>query len=42
MFTKIMAMKYKIENGKHLQAIRSPYDGRVTGWTDITDKNNMK
>lgn len=42
MFTNIMAMKYKTENGKHLQAIRSPYDGRVTGWIDITDKNNKK
>ena len=42
MFTKIMVMKYKIENGKHLQDIRSPYDGRVTGWIDITDKNKRK
>ena len=33
-----MARKYKVENGKHLKAIRSPYDGRVIGWVDITKK----
>lgn len=42
MSTKIMAKKFKIENGKYLQVIRSPYDGRVIGWIDITDKNNRK
>ena len=42
MSTKIMAKNFKKENGMHLQAIRSPYDGRVIGWIDITDKNNRK
>lgn len=32
-----MAKNFKVENGKQLQAIRSPYDGRVIGWVDITD-----
>jgi len=31
-----MAKNYKTENGKHLKAIRSPYDGRIVGWIDIT------
>ena len=31
-----MAKNYKIENGKHLKAIRSIYDGRIVGWIDIT------
>ena len=33
-----MAKNYKTENGKHLKAIRSPYDGRIIGWVDITKK----
>ena len=32
-----MPNNYKAENGKHLRAIRSPYDGRVVGWVDITN-----
>ena len=35
---KIMARKYKTENGKQLKAIRSYYDGRVIGWIDVTPK----
>ena len=35
----IMARNYKVENGKHLKAIRSPYDGRVVGWIDITESS---
>ena len=31
-----MAKKYKTENGKLLKAIRSYYDGRIIGWSDIT------
>ena len=31
-----MANKYKIENNKHLKAIKSYYDGRIIGWIDIT------
>ena len=34
-----MARNYKVENGKHLKAIRSPYDGRVVGWIDITESS---
>lgn len=30
-----MTNKYKIENGKRLKAILSPYDGRVIGWLEI-------
>jgi hypothetical protein len=35
---KIMARKYKTENGRRLKAIRSYYDGRVIGWIDVTPK----
>lgn len=31
-----MAKNCKYENGKHLRAIRSYYDGRVIGWIDVT------
>lgn len=37
-----MARNYKIENGKHLKAMRSPYDGRVVGWLDITECDKQK
>jgi hypothetical protein len=37
-----MARNYKIENGKHLKAMRSPYDGRVVGWLDITESDKQK
>ena len=30
-----MAKKYKLENGKRLKAILSPYDLRVIGWLEI-------
>lgn len=31
-----MAKNYKLENKKHLKAIKSYYDGRIIGWIDIT------
>lgn len=37
-----MARNYKIENGKHLKAMRSLYDGRVVGWLDITESDKQK
>ena len=35
---KSKRIKFKIENGRKLQAIRSGYDGRVVGWIDVTAK----
>ncbi len=34
-----MSRNYKVENGKHLKAIKSHYDGRVVGWIDITESS---
>ena len=31
-----MVKQYKLENGNHLKAIRSYYDGRIIGWIDVT------